>query len=93
VHLPAAVWGALIALVGWICPLTPLENWLRVRGGTAPYHTGFLEHYLLPILYPMAMTRALQVATGVFVVALNVLVYACVLRRQCRARWHGVGSP
>ena len=78
-HLPAALWGALIALVGWVCPLTPLENWLRVRGGAAAYDTGFLEHYLLPILYPVSLTRGVQIATGVFVVVLNVLVYWRVL--------------
>ena len=84
IHLPAAVWGALIALAGWICPLTPLENWLRVRGGAQTYDTGFLEHYLLPILYPVAMTRELQIATGVLVVVLNALVYWLVIRRSWR---------
>ena len=81
VHLPAALWGAGIALVGWICPLTPLENWLRVQGGDAPYPTGFLEHYLLPVLYPIGLTRTLQIATGAFVIALNALVYWRVFRR------------
>ena len=81
VHVPAALWGAVIALGGWVCPLTPLENWLRVQGGQSPYTTGFLEHYLLPILYPVVMTRHLQLATGVFVVGLNGLVYWRVLRR------------
>ena len=80
-HLPAALWGVLITLVGVTCPLTPLENWLRVRAGATPYETGFLEHYLLPILYPVAMTRGLQIATGVFVVGVNVLVYWQVLRK------------
>ena len=79
VHLPAALWGAMIALVGSVCPLTPLENWLRVRGGAAAYDTGFLEHHLLPILYPVSLTRGVQIATGVFVVVLNVLVYWRVL--------------
>ena len=92
VHLPAALWGAMIALAGFICPLTPLENWLRVRGGASAYDTGFLEHYLLPILYPAAMTRGLQIATGVLVVLLNVLVYARVLGRRRASRWHTVGS-
>ena len=82
VHLPAALWGPMIALYGFICPLTPFENWLRVRGGGRGYETGFLEHYLLPILYPVAMTRGLQIATGVFVVLLNGLVYWRVLRRH-----------
>ena len=85
VHVPAALWGAVIALGGWVCPLTPLENWLRVQGGQSPYTTGFLEHYLLPILYPVVMTRYLQLATGVFVVGLNGLVYWRVLRRRALA--------
>jgi len=89
-HVPAAAWGALIALGGWICPLTPLENRLRAMAGDTPYATGFLEHYLLPILYPIAMTRTLQIATGVFVVALNGLVYWRVLRDRA-GRWHTVG--
>ncbi len=84
VHVPAALWGAVIALVGWVCPLTPFENWLHVQGGQSPYTTGFLEHYLLPILYPVAMTRHLQLATGVFVVGLNALVYWRVLRRRTK---------
>ena len=93
VHLPAAVWGAMIALVGWICPLTPFENWLRVRGGGTPYDTGFLEHYLLPILYPVAMTRSLQIATGIFVIALNVLVYWRISRRRTRLAGTGSAPP
>jgi hypothetical protein len=91
VHLPAALWGVMIALVGWICPLTPIENWLRVRGGAAAYDTGFLEHYLLPVLYPVAMTRGLQIGTGVFVVLVNALVYWRVFHAPC-SRWHSVGS-
>jgi len=89
-HLPAAAWGALIALAGFICPLTPLENWLRVRGGTPAYDTGFLEHYLLPVLYPVTMTRQLQLVTGVFVVVLNALVYWRVLRRRRRVAGTGM---
>jgi len=84
VHVPAALWGATIALGGFTCPLTPLENWLRVRSGATAYDTGFLEHYLLPVLYPLAMTRGLQIATGLFVVLVNVLVYWRVFRRRSR---------
>ncbi len=91
VHLPVALWGAGIALVGWICPLTPFENWLRVQAGDAPYTTGFLEHHLLPILYPVRLTRTLQIATGAFVIALNALVYWRVFRRAARSRASGVG--
>jgi Protein of Unknown function (DUF2784) len=86
IHLPAALWGAAIALGGFVCPLTPLENWLRVRGGGAAYERGFLEHYLLPILYPVALTRDWQIATGAFVLAVNALVYWRVFARPSRRR-------
>ena len=76
VHLPAALWGAGIALGGWICPLTPLENWLRARGGGSSYGTGFIEHYVMPVLYPAALTREMQIAAGLFVLALNAVLYA-----------------
>jgi hypothetical protein len=81
VHVPAAAWAAGISFAGWICPLTPLENWLRTQSGEVPYPGGFLEHYLLPILYPVALTQTLQIAIGAFVIALNALVYWRVLRR------------
>lgn len=75
VHLPAAVWGAWMEFSGRICPLTPLENEYRRLGGEAGYTGGFIEHYILPVLYPHALTRNIQVALGVVVVALNVGLY------------------
>ena len=75
VHAPVALWGAGISLGRWICPLTPLENWLRARSGGAPYAGGFIDHYVMPVLYPVALTRELQIAAGVFVLALNALLY------------------
>ncbi|HEU5049178.1 MAG TPA: DUF2784 domain-containing protein [Gemmatimonadales bacterium] len=82
VHLPAAVWGALIEFAGWICPLTPLENWLRRQGGIAGYEGGFVEHYVLPVLYPGALTRNIQLVLGVIVLLLNIVIYRHVLRRR-----------
>lgn len=84
-HLPAAVWGAGIELLGGICPLTPLENRLRDLGGEAGYAGGFVEHYLLPVLYPDALTRDVQYVLGAFVILFNLAVYSVVLRRW-RAR-------
>lgn len=80
-HVPCALWGMAIALFGWICPLTPLENRLRRQGGAAGYEGGFIEHYLLPIVYPGGLTRDIQVLLGVAVVAINLIAYALVLRR------------
>lgn len=82
VHLPAALWGVAIELGGWICPLTPLENSLRRLGGEAGYSGGFIERYLLPLIYPSELTREIQVGLGLLVVALNVVAYGLVLRRR-----------
>jgi hypothetical protein len=74
-HLPAAVWGAVVEFTGWICPLTPLENWLREQDGETPYRSDFIAHYLLPVIYPRDLTRGLQVLLGTVVVVLNAAVY------------------
>jgi hypothetical protein len=83
-HLPAAVWGALIELRGWICPLTPLENSLRAAAGVAGYQGGFIEHYLLPVLYPAGLTRGVQLALGSAVIVVNLVVYGVLLARRKR---------
>jgi hypothetical protein len=80
-HLPAALWGVAIMFGGWICPLTPLENRLRRLAGEPGIEGGFIEHYLLPLLYPSDLTRAVQVALGLFALVLNLLIYSLVLRR------------
>ena len=81
-HLPAAAWGALIEFGGWVCPLTPLEQSLRRSAGDAGYSGGFIEHYILPLLYPSALTRHLQILLGVLVLALNLAIYGLLLRRR-----------
>ncbi len=86
VHLPAAAWGAWIVLVGGLCPLTPLEQALRRAAGEAGYDTGFIEHYLLPVIYPVGMTRGVQIVLGLIVVAVNLCVYAIVLLRRRKAQ-------
>jgi hypothetical protein len=85
-HIPVAIWGAAVELGGWICPLTPLENRLRAAGGEAGYAGGFIEHYLVPIVYPSGLTRGHQIALGVAVLVVNLAVYGVVLRRWSRAR-------
>ena len=86
VHLPVAAWGSLVELSGWICPLTPLEVRLRIMGGEAGYPGGFVEHYVLPLLYPVALTRGHQVGLGVGVAVVNLALYAWALSRVRKAR-------
>jgi len=81
-HVPCALWGAWVELAGWVCPLTPLENDLRRMAGKAGYAGGFLEHYVVPLLYPPGLTRGMQVALGVAALALNVGIYVGVWRRR-----------
>ena len=78
-HLPAAVWGALIEFQGWLCPLTPLEQRFRQAAGEEGYSGGFIEHYVLPVIYPQALPADIQVTLGVFVVLINLIAYARVL--------------
>lgn len=85
-HIPAFVWGVLIEFAGWWCPLTPLENWLRREGGAASYPTGFIEHYILPVIYPSALTREIQFVLGAVVLVINVVIYSVVLRRTIGGR-------
>lgn len=80
-HVPAFLWGALIEFRGWICPLTPLENALRVRAGQAGYTGGFIAHYITPILYPAGLTRRIEVVLGTLVLVGNLLLYWWVWHR------------
>jgi hypothetical protein len=82
VHLPAAAWGTWVELAGWVCPLTPLENWLRARGGGPGYTSTFVEHYLIPLLYPASLTPEIQWSLAALVFLVNAAIYATVLRRR-----------
>ncbi len=93
VHLPVAIYGVLIELVGWVCPLTPLENRLRLEAGQAGYAGGFVEHYIIPLVYPPGLTPAVQVVLGLLVLAINVGVYVLVIRKVRRRRAQGRGAP
>jgi len=83
-HIPCALWGVLIAFGGWICPLTPLEMYFRQLAGQAGYNGGFIDHYVMPIVYPVDLTRRMQIAFGVTLIAVNLLVYARVLVNRTR---------
>ncbi len=83
-HVPAAIWGAWIELAGGVCPLTPLEVGLRRTAGQAGYGGGFIEHYILPVVYPSGMTRGLQIGLGLAVVIGNLAIYGWMIARRRR---------
>ena len=80
-HLPAVAWAAYAEFTATICPLTPLENALRLRAGQSGYAGGFVEHYLIPIIYPAGLTPNAQGVLGAVVIAVNLLFYAIAWRR------------
>lgn len=84
VHLPAAAWGVWIECTGSICPLTPLENHFRLLAGEQGYAGGFIEHYLLPVIYPAGLTMKTQWVLAGLVLVINLAIYSWVIRRRRR---------
>lgn len=91
VQLPAMVYGALVELAGFACPLTAMQNYLLRRGGEAGYRGGFISHYLVQVIYPPGLTRGLQIGLGLFVVLIAVIGYGGYLRRNGPARVRRAG--
>jgi hypothetical protein len=83
-HVAAVAWGVVVELTGAACPLTALENRLRLLAGTAGYGGGFLDHYLLALIYPAGLTRGMQWMLAGAVLGLNAVLYARILRRNRR---------
>ena len=92
IHIPAASWGAFVELTGRICPLTTLENFLRIRAGQEGYVDSFVEHYIVPVIYPAGLTRHVQFLLAGLVIAANVIIYATILLRKRAAGEHESGT-
>lgn len=92
-HIPCVLWGAWIEITGGICPLTPIEVRFRTMGGTEGYAGGFIEHYLMPIIYPSGLTRADQFLLGGLVAALNLGAYGLLLWRRRSGKPPDSGGP
>ena len=80
-HVPCAAWGILIEFQGWVCPLTYLENDLRAAANTGGYDGGFIDHYLVPLVYPSGLTSDTQILLGLVVLFINVVIYALIWRK------------
>ena len=85
VHIPVFLWGVLIEASGWICPLTPLENELRAAAGLAGYSSSFIDHYLIPVVYPENLTRAIQWVLAGVVLLVNGVIYGLVIYKRKRS--------
>ncbi len=85
-HLPAFLWAVWIEFSGGICPLTPLENWLRIKGGQGGYEGDFVATYLLPILYPAGLTRNVQLLLAMMVIVINAAIYGSIFYKRSRKK-------
>ncbi len=86
IHLPSLAWGVIIELNNWICPLTPLEQGLRRASGEEGYSGGFIDHYIIPLIYPEGLTPEIQQMLGFSVLLLNVIIYGAWLLKRNIAR-------
>jgi hypothetical protein len=86
IHVPAAVWGFLVEAMGWYCPLTDLENALLALAGEAGYAGGFMERYLLAVIYPDGLTRETQIWLAGMVVAVNAAIYGWVVKKRWKRK-------
>ncbi|MEM8954929.1 MAG: DUF2784 domain-containing protein [Verrucomicrobiota bacterium] len=83
-HLPSVLWGVLVEMTGWICPLTPLEQRLREAEGESAYTGGFVDHYIMPLIYPEGLTRGIQFVLAFVVIAINLCIYGLVVAKRFR---------
>jgi hypothetical protein len=84
IHLPAAIWGGFVEVTGRVCPLTVLENWLLQAGGSSGYEHGFIDQYVVPIVYPPGLTREIQLVLAALLVLVNGAIYVMAWRRRAR---------
>jgi hypothetical protein len=92
VHVPCAVWGVVIILGGWICPLTPLEQHLRALAGSSGYSGGFIDHYVMLLIYPPGLTRTVQAVLGIIVLLANLCLYGWVFKQRAQKRKERTGK-
>jgi hypothetical protein len=88
IHLPAVIWGALVELTGWICPLTPIENRLRAAADGVAYSGGFIDRYIMPIVYPSGLTRGMQLGLAAAVIVVNLVLYGTLVISRIRRNSH-----
>lgn len=82
IHVPAAAWAVYVELSGQICPLTPLENRLRLQAGLDDYSGDFVARYVFPVLYPAGLTRDAQILIGIALAGVNIAAYLWAVRAR-----------
>ena len=81
IHVPALIWGSYIELTNSICPLTYLENWLLQKANLTTYSEGFIQNYLVPIVYPVNLTKDIQIYLGIALIVINIVIYVFIFNK------------
>ena len=81
IHIPALIWGSYIELTNSICPLTYLENWFLNKANLTTYSEGFIQNYLVPIVYPVSLTKDIQIYLGIALIVINIIIYAFIFNK------------
>ena len=81
IHIPALIWGSYIELTNSICPLTYLENWFLHKANLTAYSEGFIQNYLVPIVYQVSLTKDLQIYLGIALIVINIVIYAFIFNK------------
>ena len=81
IHIPALIWGTYIELTNSICPLTYLENWFLHKANLTTYSEGFIQNYLVSIVYPTNLTKNLQIYLGIGLIVINIIIYAFIFSK------------
>ena len=81
IHIPAFIWGSYIELTNSICPLTYLENWFLQKANLTTYSEGFIQNYLVPIVYPTNLTKDIQIFLGIALILINIVIYAFIFSK------------
>jgi len=82
VHVPALIWGIYIEITHSICPLTYLENWFLQKANLTTYSEGFIQNYLVPVVYPMNLTDDLQTYLAIVLIVVNMLMYGLIISKS-----------
>ena len=81
IHIPAFIWGAYVELTHSICPLTYLENWFLHKANLTTYSEGFIQNYLVFIVYPTNLSKDLQIYLGIAIMVANMIIYGLIFSR------------
>ena len=81
IHIPAFIWGSYIELTHSMCPLTYLENWFLHKANLTTYSEGFIQNYIVPIVYPINLTKDLQIYLGIVLIVINIIIYVFIFNK------------